>query len=365
MHMITLEDATYLLQKDRVEELSFLDDIFSNIRKGTIHLIAVTHCPSKLSPGVISAAANKISFLLNSGDDRAAIQRHMGVYDEEEREHFSKLNFEEHEVIIEFSKRARPFIGNIAHVDLGTSMSKRELYENNKHIMEGFAKPIERVIAKSAENEEKPQEDTKKSALGTDEKKFLMCVFTHLYKLTMTEIYKEIGLSACKGTRISKKLEKDLLIKIINISKGKGVSKYPVLLEDAYKILNVEQKKFEGKGCGYDHLIWQHILAGHFKEYKAVIELNRGDKCIDVAFESQGRLIAIEVAMTSAHEKANIEKDIGMAKAGLVIIGCKDGKVLDEVNAIIGELSEELKSKVRAFILSKILGMNVEEMVKL
>jgi hypothetical protein len=239
--------------------------------------------------------------------------------------------------------------------------------KNNERILSSFSSQQrmiqQRCFAKKEEVKEEAQVDGE-IKLRADEKKFLMCVFTHLYRLTMTEIYREIGFSACKGTRISKKLEKDLFIKIINITKGKGVSKYPVLLEDAYKVLNVEQKKFEGKGCGYEHLIWQHILAGHSKEYKAVIELNRGDKCIDVGFEYESKLIAIEVAMTSAHEKANIEKDIGMAKAGLVIIGCKDGKVMDEVNAIIGELSEDLKSKARAFILSRILGAGIVELVK-
>jgi hypothetical protein len=239
--------------------------------------------------------------------------------------------------------------------------------KNNERILSSFSSQQrmiqQRCFAKKEEPEEEVQVDGE-IKLRADEKKFLMCAYTHLYKLTMTEIYKEIGLSACKGTRISKKLEKDLLIKIINISKGKGVSKYPVLSEDAYKILNVEQKKFEGKGCGYEHLIWQHILSGHFKEHKAVIELNRSDKCIDVAFEYESKLIAIEVAMTSAHENANIEKDIEMAKAGLVIIGCKDAKVLDEVNAIINEQGEEVRLMVKAFVLSRILGMNVEEILR-
>ncbi len=241
------------------------------------------------------------------------------------------------------------------------------LKKNNERILSSFSSQERMIQQRCFAKKEEPKDEVAVEGEikpRADEKKFLMCVFTHLYMLTITEIYRGGGLSACTGTRISKKLEKDLLIKIINITKGKGVSKYPVLLEDAYKVLNVEQKKFEGKGCGYEHLIWQHILSGHFKEHKAVIELNRGDKCIDVAFEYESRLIAIEVAMTSAHEKANIEKDIGMAKAGLVIIGCKDAKVLDEVNAIIGELGDDLKSKVKAFLLSRILGMNVEEILR-
>ncbi|MDD2731312.1 MAG: hypothetical protein PHW33_04305 [Candidatus Portnoybacteria bacterium] len=238
--------------------------------------------------------------------------------------------------------------------------------KNNERILSAFSfqeRMIQqRCFAKKEEPKGKAVEGEIK--LSADEGRFLMCVTTYLYKKTITEIYHEVGFSACKGTRISKKLEKDLLIKIIEIAKGKGVSKYPVLLEDAYKTLNIEEGKFEGKGCGYEHLIWQHILSEHFKEYKAGIELNRGDKCIDVGFEYEGKLVAIEVAMTSAHEKANIEKDIGMAKAGLVVIGCKDAKVLDEVNAIIKEMSEEVRLMVKTFMLSRVLSMGIEEICK-
>lgn len=242
------------------------------------------------------------------------------------------------------------------------NMDNGFITQNNARILSSFEfqpryRPDFRQEKKSGETGH--QDEIK---LNTDERRFLMSVYTYLYKATLTEIYGITGFSASKGTRIAKKLEKDLMIKILNIVKGKGISKYPVLLSDAYKILNIEERKFEGKGCGYEHLIWQHILAGHFKEHKAQIELNRGNKCIDAAFEYQNKLIAIEVAITSAHEKINIEKDIQLARADVVVIGCRDIKVLDEVNAIIKELSEDLRIKVRAFLLSKILSMDLEDM---
>lgn len=238
--------------------------------------------------------------------------------------------------------------------------------KNNERILSSFSVQKRMIQQRCFQKKEEAQPETEiegEIRLRADERRFLMCVSTYLYKKTITEIYSEVGFSACKGTRISKKLEKDLLIKIFNISKGKGVSKYPVLLGDAYSALNIEEKKFEGKGCGYEHLIWQHILAEHFKEYKAVIELNRGDKCVDVGFYHQEKLIALEVAISSAHEKANIEKDIGMAKAELVVIGCKNQIVLDEVNSIIHELDEGLKGRVKAFILSKILAVEIKEVL--
>jgi len=234
--------------------------------------------------------------------------------------------------------------------------------QNNARILSGFQfQPRYRPEYKE-HNKNDGAGHQEEIRLSADERRFLSCVFTYIYRKTLTEIYSEVGFSASKGTRISKKLERNLMVKIFNISKGKGTSKYPILLLDAYKILNLEESKFEGRGCGYEHLIWQHILAAHFREFKAAIELNRGNKCIDVAFEYQGRLIAIEVAMTSVHEKANIEKDINLAKADLVIIGCKDNKVLSEVNAIISELNDDLKGKVRAFILSRILNTELAQL---
>ncbi len=233
------------------------------------------------------------------------------------------------------------------------------IMQNNARILSGFTFQPRHIPEHRQEEKQKPQE----SKLNADERRFLLCAWTYQYKLTLTEIYPVIGFSACKGTRIAKKLERNLLIKIFNIVKGKGISKYPVLLPETHGILDIEERKFEGKGCGYEHLIWQHLIAEHFKEQKAQIELNRGNKCIDIAFEHNGKLIAVEVAMTSAHERENIEKDVQMARADLVIIGCKDNKVLDEVNAIIKELGEDFRIKVKATLLSKVLNSDLEKLV--
>ncbi len=171
----------------------------------------------------------------------------------------------------------------------------------------------------------------------------------------MTQIYEVLGFSACKGTKTARECRDRRLIEIVDIAKGKGVSKYPVLLESAYKILELEEKKFQGKGCGYEHLIWQHLIAEHFKGQRAKIEEIVNGKSIDVAIRSGGRLIAVEIAVTSANEKANIEKDLGMAMADFAVIGCRDKKVLEEVNQIIAGMDEGIKQKVRACLLGEIL----------
>lgn len=204
----------------------------------------------------------------------------------------------------------------------------------------------------------------KKEKLSADERRLLMAIDIYQYKFTLTQIAEVAGFLACKSTKLFKALEKSGFIKIIGIVKGKGVSKFPVLLESAYKMLNIEEKSFYGKGAGYEHIVWQHLVAEHFKGHKAEIELNKFGKFIDVAIEHDGKLIAIEVAMTSVHEKENIERNFNIAKADFVIIGCKDKKVFEEVVKIIAEVQDEMRNKTTACLLSEILRRDLENLVQ-
>ncbi|MFH1014442.1 MAG: hypothetical protein V1762_00745 [Nitrospirota bacterium] len=207
------------------------------------------------------------------------------------------------------------------------------------------------------------EEQEKKEKLTADERRLLMAISIYQYKLTLTQITGVAGFSACKSDRLFKALEKSEMIKIVSIVKGKGISKFPVLLDPAYKLLNLEEKKFYGKGAGYEHLVWQFLIAEHFKERKAEIELNKSGKFIDVAVDREGKLIAIEVAMTSIHEKENTEKDINLARADFVIIACKDKKVKEEVMQIITGLPEEMRHKTTVLLLSEILKKDFDELI--
>jgi len=196
-----------------------------------------------------------------------------------------------------------------------------------------------------------------------DERKWLFIVYINQYKKTMTELFNLAGFSADKGTRVSRRCEGRGFTKTIEIVKGKGVSKYPVLLEQAYGLLNLEEKKFYGKGAGYEHVVWQHIIAEHFKEYKPVIELNRNGKFIDVALHYEEKLVAVEIAMTSVNERINVEKDLNQAGADFVIIGCKDFKVLEEVKQNLSGINENMRNKTTLCLLSEILKKDLCQIV--
>ena len=226
--------------------------------------------------------------------------------------------------------------------------------QNNERILQGFTWQ-ERYKPEAVEQKKKSMDK-----VTADDRRLLMAIDVYQYKSTLTQIAEVVGFSASKSTRLFTSLKNAGMIQIVTIVKGKGVSKYPVLLEPAYNLLNLEEKKFYGKGAGYEHVIWQNIIAEHFSEFKPVIELNKAGKFIDLAIEHENKLIAIEVAMTSVNEKVNIEKDFTIAKADKVIVGCKDSKVMDEVKIIVSELEEGMRQKTKVMLLSEILKAGKE-----
>lgn len=333
--------------------LPIIHHLLSTSRKAGINVFCCTQAPHKLGSSIHSNSAIKIMAGFSDGVDAEFMQRSMGSFSDEQKDFFSKLV--RGQIIVKNSLRfPEPLFGIIPVIPDPRIIAEQDVIKNNERQIAEMPAIVPRCTPKKQESDSKET--------NSDGKEWLMAVNLNQYRRTLTEIHDIAGVSMCKGTKIAKKLEDSGMIKIVEVVKGKGVSKYPILLEPAYVLLGIEEKKFYGKGAGYEHIIWQHLIAEHFKEFKTEIELFKNSKFIDVAAQHEDRLIAIEVAMTSANEKANIEKDINPARADFVLVACRDKKVLQEVEAIIKELSEDLKSRTRAFLLSKILILNLEEL---
>ena len=204
----------------------------------------------------------------------------------------------------------------------------------------------------------------KQNELTDNEKQFLIAIYANQFRKTLTEIYEIAEFSAGTGSRLANTCEKRGLIKIIQTTLKTGRPKYPVLLSEAYEMMNLPEKKYYGKGAGLEHILYQHLIADHFKSYNPKIELNGRDKFIDVAIQIDDFLLAIEVAVSSVHEKQNIEKDIYSAKAGSVIIACKNQKVLNEIQEILSEMENELKNKTQTFLVSGILNQEPDKLIQ-
>jgi hypothetical protein len=188
------------------------------------------------------------------------------------------------------------------------------------------------------------------------DKKLLMAVYAHPFK-KKTEIYQIANLSAGTADRAVRRCVKNGWLTIVKPNLGKGRAQYLFLLPAAYEVLGVDPNELMGKGAGFEHSLYQHQIAERFSELSPVIEGNRNGKCMDVLLQIEDRLVAIEVAMTPGHEKANLELDLLKAGVDVVIVGCKNRLVLDKVSRIIDELPEEIAHRAKACLLSEILRM--------
>jgi hypothetical protein len=203
-----------------------------------------------------------------------------------------------------------------------------------------------------------PQPDKpEKEAVSNNMKKFIWAVYVYQYKKSKTEIYVLSGLKTGTADRVSRQCETNHFIKIITPSFGK--SKYPVLLPEGYKILGLDEVTFYGKGAGDEHVLWQYQIAEHFSELHPKIEFFKGSKHIDIAIETRDRLIAIEVAMTAANEKNNIEKDFELARADYLIIACINEKVKLEIEKILSDFPERITKQTDVMHIKEVLKMNL------
>lgn len=194
------------------------------------------------------------------------------------------------------------------------------------------------------------------------DKKLLMTVYSHPFK-KKTEIYKLANISAGTAHRSVKRCVKNSLVEIVRPNLGKGRAQYLFLLPLAYEVLGVKDQKLMGKGAGFEHTLYQNLIAERFAEFDPVIEGNRNGKSMDVLLQTERHLIAVEVAMTPDHEKVNIEKDLLKGGVDLVIIGCKNRPALDKVSRIINGLPEEVATRAKAYLLSEILKMEPNQIL--
>ena len=136
------------------------------------------------------------------------------------------------------------------------------------------------------------------------------------------------------------------------------------IFSEAYELIGLDEKKFYGKGAGIEHILFQHLISENLKDLSPKIELYRGEKHIDVAFEYQDKLYAIEIELTPNHIKENITKDIENAKCDFVIVACKDDKVLRKAKSIIDDLPKSLKTKTHVLKISELLKKSDDEIIK-
>jgi hypothetical protein len=168
-------------------------------------------------------------------------------------------------------------------------------------------------------------------------------------------------LSPAKGTRLINKLTRlNLVTKhTINISSGRGGhANFLELTQNAYKAIDITPKNI-GIG-GFEHRYWQHVISKELKSKPNIKNLSveskiNEKKSVDILIAlNDERIIAVEIALTSGHEKDNILKDIENG-CSQVIIACKDKKIMKQVREMLPSTDERLREKVQVCLVQNLV----------
>lgn len=275
------------------------------------------------------------------------------------------------QAIVRMARFPSPFAVVFQNYPLNKNVSEEELERHMQNFIPEL-RFIPAEITKEAKEEsmwweektqtaKKETEVKEEKVISQDEKAFLMDIYLKPF-LSITQHYQNLNLSAGKGNSIMKKLIRKQLCSIeeINLGGRGGLTKFLVLTKKGYEAIGMQEKKHAGKGAGFEHEFWQNKIAEHLKKqgYKAEIEKNLNNKFIDLAIETEKGIIAIEIAITSEHEKENISKDIE-AGCYFVIIACKNDKIKEEVEKIMEQ--HEYKNKIRVCLASDLLKDSFEK----
>lgn len=320
-------------------------------REFQLGMVCSCQVPDAISDS-IKNVYTRVLMSLSEGFNLKHIAESLGLTAEQAESNFSLIPGQ---AIIRLAGRYdKPFLAQFVDYPLEKNISNEEVQEHMNPLLEklnaehGFAEEQEIV-------EEKQEEPT------PDERIILAGIYSEPF-LNINERCKKHKISSSYGRYdLIKRLTKELkLCEIIEVNLGRRGRnpQFFVLTDAGFKVL--EKRDVKINESNFEHSFWQNRIAEHFKEFNPRIEKKINGKKIDVVIEYDGRLIAIEIAMTDAYEKQNIIKDLE-AGCEKVIIACKNKTVLKKVNIIIESLDPGKKDKAKACLLSEITKLSLGE----
>ncbi|MBU0477947.1 DUF87 domain-containing protein, partial [bacterium] len=307
--LVIIDEGNEIFDKNLERQLGglTLTSMAREAREFQLGLVCSCQIPDAISDS-IKNVYTRILLSLSEGYNLRHFGESMGLTKEQMGSNFSLAPGQ---AIIRLAGRYdKPFLVQFIPYPIDKNVSNEEIMNHMKPLLEkinaeyGFNQEEEKTVIVGQESKE--AEENPEKEISEDEKLFLMNIYIHPYS-SITQHYENLDLSAGKGNGIMKKLIRKQLCKIeqINLGGRGGLTKFLVMTEAGQEILGVKGKKQTGRGAGFEHGFWQNKISAHFKEqgYKTEIEKNLNSKFLDVGIETEKGIIAIEIAISSEHEK--------------------------------------------------------------
>ncbi len=203
----------------------------------------------------------------------------------------------------------------------------------------------------------KEKQETKRAELKLDEKQkdLLTSVFENP-NYGVNRHANTLGFSPYTMNKMKKSLmEKGLIEEIpINLNRG-GIVKFLELTDQAYGALGKKPRQKPRLQCSKEHWWWQCNIAASYRKmgYQVQIEMLRGNKHADVGVVHNGKVMAIEVELTSKNAVVNVKENLqnGFDR---VRVACRNTAVKQEAERALQSWQDfdTVKEKVEVCLLT-------------
>jgi hypothetical protein len=339
-HALIFDEAKMVYAQDRAKPSSHITRLTSMAREFGEALVVSDQMPSSLGEAIKANVFTTVSLNLSSMKDIQAMTYGMALT-AEQRERLMALPIGT--AVARYADRyTKPFLLQVPHVPIVKDVSDTEVEQHMAPVISSLRKEP-RAGSSPASFRDSGSETSslqpKVLLLGTADDpeipshawSLLQDIREHPY-LTTTERYQKLGLSARQGGKIGNMLTKQGFVTKVTIPAGRTgrPGLFFELTEKGVQRVG-RQKLGAGKG-GFIHRFYQDRIKKHFENlgYIARIEAYQNGKSVDVGVWKITETVAVEVAMTAAHELENIEKDF-QAGWDRVVVACFNNSVRQKV----------------------------------
>lgn len=145
----------------------------------------------------------------------------------------------------------------------------------------------------------------------------------------------------------------------VNLGGRGGSAKYVELTDAGFEAIEMKPRPHLTRGGNFITDLFIFKISKHLKKisqnWKISIEKEIQGKFIDIVIEliNQSLIIAIEIELSDANLKNNIDKDID--KVDFLIVACGNKDILKEAEKIKKDLSEQSQNKIVICLLTQLL----------
>jgi len=323
VRIVVDEARRYFPREASSRHIDFADIGFlvSQTREFGIFLVIAEQIPHMLSVECIAESRYKIILNISSGTDLRLIREACNL----NQAHIDLItSLPVGTAAVKISDCPYPFLIELNPYTGPTCSDPNKTAEKSRdfinYLMEDVVKADNKVLEICLKNA-KAEIDRE---LEEQEKDFLK----HIARkplLPMTRRYEEFGISRSKGDKLVDRMEKKGLVKRVSIITGMrgGNPKLIDITSRGAELLRELGLKTSHLNRGIEHFYWQNQIKDFFSQEEnisAEIEGVIGDTRVDVLLQINGKLVAVEVAMSPEYELENIKRDLSSGCSFVLVV---------------------------------------------